>query len=64
MKIKEDLLDLKVANPLNGKPVVLRFVSESLYPRYEKAYPWIFETEIKTKLKKDVILEHNSTNEA
>lgn len=56
MEIKAEFIDLKVANPMNGKPVVLRFLNKSLYPRYNEVYPWVFETKI-TKRKKDVISE-------
>ena len=53
MTVKNDCLDIKVACPYTGQPVILRYVSESLYEKYYQSYPDLFEEEeIKKTIKK------------
>jgi hypothetical protein len=47
MKIKIEYLDTKVNCPISGSDVILRYVSESLYNIYSKAYPDAFEEDKK-----------------
>lgn len=59
MNIKNECLDIRVSCPYTGQPVTLRFVSESLYPRYFELYPEFFE-EIKKTIKLDADIITNT----
>lgn len=51
MKIKIEYLDIKVACPISGSDVILRYVSDALYDVYSKAYPDAFEEDKKVEEK-------------
>lgn len=42
LKIKTNLLDVKIVNPHTGKDIIARFIEPSLYNLYQKFYPELF----------------------